>query len=539
MTQFGITKNKSTSSRSRRAKISIPFVILLLLCFIFFSFSATVSQMVLGKNKVDVFQENLNQMAFSFRPIDKEVSKFLLTIDDLMKSYMSGDNILQTKTKEIDECFTYIQQNKDYLKKLGFGNYEAVMNLIGDLQKHKDELFDLLGKKEAQNYLVILQNTNEKRPNGWFFWSFAFIKVQWWHIKTLEIVDSYYPDFIAYQTRILAPARTSPFLPDRKIWFIAGNKFWFSDIDGKNLKDLYELMFGKTYVMWKVQQTMQPDLYEKLLNQNIRWIIFVRSDMFEKLLPGFRTKIWEWQFLNASIDLIRKEYRGNKKELYIQEVKKYFDTNKVTIARNVVNKFSEIANNQYLTMYLSNVTPQFDWLLAKNKLSNVFSPTNMYFRDMNASYNKVDSFVQKNISIQDSKGNAVRETDGDIITTDKLQTGQNYTITISYKFDIPWQYKDIIKGFEKKYDVTLSGREEAILALRPGTYNEEWFGLVKKRRETRSSIYLPQNINILNVTGDLYYQTQFFPPFANGLFYQMGSIENNTIKKIEIQIQVN
>ncbi len=166
MTQFGITKNKSTSSRSRRAKISIPFAIVLLLCFIFFSFSATVSQMLFGKNKVDVFQENLNQMAFSFRPIDKGVSKFLLTIDDLMKSYMSGDNILQTKAKEIDECFTYIQSNKEYLKKLGFGNYEAVMNLIGDLQKHKDELFDLLGKKEAQNYLVILQNTNEKRPNG-------------------------------------------------------------------------------------------------------------------------------------------------------------------------------------------------------------------------------------------------------------------------------------------------------------------------------------------------------------------------------------
>jgi hypothetical protein len=70
--------------------------------------------------------------------------------------------------------------------------------------------------------------------------------------------------------------------------------------------------------------------------------------------------------------------------------------------------------------------------------------------------------------------------------------------------------------------------------------------LVKKRRETRSSIYLPQNIKILNlptgqagVTGDLYYQTQFFPPFANGLFYQMGSIENNTTRKIQIQIQVN
>lgn len=71
-----------------------------------------------GKNKVDVFQENLNQLAFSFRPIDKNVSQFLLAIDDIMKSYISGDNILMTKEKEINECLTYIQKNKDYLKKL-------------------------------------------------------------------------------------------------------------------------------------------------------------------------------------------------------------------------------------------------------------------------------------------------------------------------------------------------------------------------------------------------------------------------------------
>lgn len=166
MTQFGITKHPDSKTRSRRAKISIPFTILLLLCFIFFSFSANVSQIVFGKNKVDIFQSNLNQLAFSFRPIDKNVSKFLLTVDDVMKSYMSGDNIFVTKEKEIDEALTYIQQNKEYLKKLGFGNYDAVMNLLTDLQKHKDELFDLLGKKESQNYLVILENTNEKRPNG-------------------------------------------------------------------------------------------------------------------------------------------------------------------------------------------------------------------------------------------------------------------------------------------------------------------------------------------------------------------------------------
>ncbi|MEI8092220.1 MAG: hypothetical protein WCG98_08815 [bacterium] len=44
-------------------------------------------------------------------------------------------------------------------------------------------------------------------------------------------------------------------------------------------------MLNKTYDMAKVQKTMQPDLYEKLLNQNIRGVIFIRSDMLEKLLP--------------------------------------------------------------------------------------------------------------------------------------------------------------------------------------------------------------------------------------------------------------
>jgi len=413
-----------------------------------------------------------------------------------------------------------------------------VMDLMSDLQNHKTELFDLLGKDKSQNYLVILQNTNEKRPNGGFFWSFAFVKVEGWHIKTLEIVDSYYPDFIAYKTRILAPAWTAPFLPDRKIGFIAGNKFGFSDIDGKHLKDLYELMFNHTYEMWKVQQTMQPALYEKLLNQNIRGVIFVRSDMFEKLLPWFRNKIWERQFLNAAIDLIRKEYRGNKKELYIQEVKQYVNDNKFLIIQNLINNFDEIANHQYLTIYLSSVSPQFDGLLDKNKLSNVFHPSKIYFRDMNASYNKVDSFVRKNIIIQDDHGNEIWTTDGDIVAIDKLATGQRYTISISYELAVIPQYQEIIKWFANKYDVTLSGREEAILWLRAGTYNEPGFGLVKKRRETKATVYFPPHIQILNVTGDLYYHTKFFPSFANGLFYQMGSVENNTKRTIHIDIEV-
>lgn len=78
----------------------------------------------------------------------------------------------------------------------------------------------------------------------------------------------------------------------------------------------------------------------------------------------------------------------------------------------------------------------------------------------------------------------------------------------------------------------------AILGLKSGMYDEPGQGKIRKRWETKAQIYFPQYIKILNVTGDIYYQTPFYPPFANGLFYQMGSIENNTTKVITIEIEI-
>ena len=85
-------------------------------------------------------------------------------------------------------------------------------------------------------------------------------------------------------------------------------------------------------------------------------MIFIRSDALEKIIPGFTDKIWEWQFFNASVDLIRGEVRGNKKELYIKEVKDFFAKNKIKILQNVVNNFGSLAQEQFLNVYLSNAT---------------------------------------------------------------------------------------------------------------------------------------------------------------------------------------
>lgn len=512
------------------------FVILIVFCFIFFTFFAKISD-ILFKNKIDVFREDLGQIAFYFRTIDKDISHFLITLDDIIQSYNKGDNIFVTKEKEINACREYIEENKEYLKKVGFSNYDKLINFFSDLKNYQKEFFELLGKNQPFNYLVILQNSNEKRPNGWFFWSFAFVTINQGHIKNLEIVDSYYPDFIAYRTRIMAPEWTAPFLPDRKIGFIAGNKFGFSDIDGKNLKDLYELMFNKTFEMWKVQQTMQPDLYEKLLHQNIKGVIFIRSDLLENFFTNFKQKERERQFLNASVDLIRKEIRGNKKELYIKEIKEYFNNQKSNIIKNVVNRFDEIANRQYITMYLSNVSTGINMILNKHNLTNIFDSNYIYLRDTNVSYNKIDGFITKHVQINDEQWIIQKDSKSDIVDIRNLKNGK-YTINIYYKFEIPKYYPTFIQEMEKKYEIQITDREMAILGLKSGMYDEPGQGKVRKRWETKATIYFPQYIKITNVTGDIYYQVPFYAPFANGLFYQMGSIENNTTRAIRINIEV-
>lgn len=537
MKQFGISKENKKTRRYYLKYINGTFVILIVFCFIFFVFFAKINDMLFSKNKIDVFKEDLWQIAFYTRTFDKELSHFLMTLDEIVQQYIQGENIFSTKQKEIDECRKYIEENKEYLKKVGFSNYDKLINLLSDLRTYQDEFFELLGKNQSFNYLVILQNANEKRPNGWFFWSFAFIKVNQGHIEDLEIIDSYYPDFIAYKTRITAPSRTSPFLPDRKIGFIAGNKFGFTDIDGKNLKDLYELMFNKTYEMRKVEQTMQPDLYNKVLHQDIKWVIFIRSDLLENFFPSFKQKARERQFLNASVDLIRKEIRGNKKELYIKEIKQYFDNQKGNIIKSVINRFDEIANRQYVTMYFSNISTGFNDIIKKHNLTNIFDPNFIYFRDTNVSYNKIDSFVTKHIQINDEQGTIQKDSKNDIVDISTLKNGK-YTINIYYKFEIPKMYVDFIKDLEKKYEIEITDREMAILGLKSGMYEEPGFGKVRKRRETKATVYFPKYITVTNVTGDIYYQAPFTAPFANGVFYQAGSIENNSLRTIKMNIEV-
>ena len=533
MRVFGIKKQQDQTFFSGFKFVSRIYIAFLVICFSIFSFYSNITNIVFSKNKIDVFKEDLNQIAFYFWNFDKDVSKFILKLDEIVQDYVKWDNILITRESDIDDIWLYIKTHKNYLRKLWFSNYDYLMNFISKSRNYKQEIFTLLGKDKPFNYLVLLQNTNEKRPNWWFFWSFAFIRVYQWRIETLEIVDSYYPDFIAYNTRLKIPSWSSAFLSDPQIWFISANKFWFSDVDGKNIKTLYEKMFNETFDMAKVEKTMTPDLYDKLLYKNIKWVIFLRSDLIEKLIPWVKKKIWERQFLNASVDLIRKEVRGNKKEVYIKEVKDFFDKNKWALAKNFVNHFQEILDQNLFSIYLSNISTWLNAFIKNNNLQTVFSNDDIYARDTNNSFNKVDWFIIKRIQIKNSIWDVLLQSNGDVLNIKSLPIW-TYNMEIKYILDIPQEYFEFITELEKKYWITLTEREKSILALQPARYEPD---LIDKRWETKATVYFPLNIDILDIKWDIFNNKYFVSPFANGLFYQMRININHTSKSLNIKFQ--
>jgi hypothetical protein len=46
------------------------------------------------------------------------------------------------------------------------GNNQLPVDILAQLASYRDDLFSLLGSQEPQTYLIALQNTSEKRPNG-------------------------------------------------------------------------------------------------------------------------------------------------------------------------------------------------------------------------------------------------------------------------------------------------------------------------------------------------------------------------------------
>jgi len=509
------------------------FTCLAVVSFSFFSLYARITSWFFWHEKIDIFND-LEKISQYFWVIDPEISNQLLVLDDVIKDYLSWDNVLQTKEEELNSLWTYAKDHDEYLSKLWFWNYQRILKMLSDAWPMREEIFQLLWKYERFNYLVPLQNSNEKRPNWWFFWSFAFISLSGGHIVDLQIVDSYLPDLLSPNTRVSLPSWTQWFLSEKSAGFIAGNKFWFTDLDGKNLKTLYEKIFWTDYDRKKKDELFNPEKWNQLFEKNIKGIVFLDSELITYLMPSFREKSWEWQFVNANIDLIRWEDSANKKELYIKDLEKYLKDNALTLAQATIDSTQKTLNKGFVNIYLSNVSDKLWWFLQAYDLTTTYSPNFWYFFNINNSFNKSDGFVKKEIEVINEQWTIVLSTDNKKLDISWLEKWE-YTISITYTLDIPKTYIDAMYALEKKYNIKMTDRELFILALQPKNPDDS---LPFRWRETQEIIYLPKNTDILGIGWDTFDAWVFESDFSKWAYYKSRITENQTTNTAIITLKV-
>jgi hypothetical protein len=87
MKKFGFKKPVKKNLKYYLKKVNIVFLVLIIFCFSFFAFYQKTTELIFSEDKIDVFQDNLEQIAFYFRNFDEDLAQLLLKIDKISKSY--------------------------------------------------------------------------------------------------------------------------------------------------------------------------------------------------------------------------------------------------------------------------------------------------------------------------------------------------------------------------------------------------------------------------------------------------------------------
>lgn len=435
--------------------------------------------------------------------VDPDASMFVHNIGLIYDWVRRDDTLFPQYTWPIHHIFEYLGNNKQGLV---YGilsrRVPALLVFLEKAFTYRDDIYALLWYDGHRKYIIVLQNTSEKRPNGWFFGSFALVHVAWWRIESVEIIDSYHPAYNRPGTSITGPEWIRWFLPEREIYFVWANKIGFTYHDGAAIEMLYE----KSYP-----------------GQRIDGVLFVSTDLFEYILPEFEQKIWEWQFVNAATDLIRWWDKRWKKELYITELQEYMLEMMPIMIRQSINKFWEILAAWYVNFYPTQslgVSWWFHTFLREQWLTTRFEKNHMYVRESNISFNKIDRFIQKRITIFDERNELILSTQNDIIDLTQLPVWQ-YSIQIEYSLDVPDTYTRFIYDLEEKYNVQLWPREQHIVWLMP-------------LRATRGVMYVDKDTHILSLTWDQYVDDTFDTPFAHAAYRQTEIPQNRGVSRTDV-----
>lgn len=319
---------------------------------------------------------------------------------------------------------------------------DHILNPGCQFYPHRDELWWFLGYTEPKTYLILLQNSAEVRPNGWFYGSFVRMTLASGMVQDMSVHDSYEVPFTNSWVTLTLPEWTTNYLGHNQASFIAGNKFGFTQRDGRIISSIYD----------------------KVYNTNIDGVVFVSTDTLVQLIPSLQSQLWRWQFVNAAVDLIRGHDGSFKKELYMQELTTYLDTNKLSLITQTIEHAHLLQQQGMMQIYLPDASDAFNTTLHDFNRTTELEPRHLYLRDLNQAYNKIDTFVAKRAWIHNSNDRIMTESASNIINTTWRGSGQ-YTLHITYDLTVPNSYIRMIGDLEHEYGISLTDRERHILWL--------------------------------------------------------------------------
>jgi len=352
---------------------------------------------------------------------DSELGHAINQLLSLVEIYQWGGRD-STADERLLQVIRYIRHNGDDRKATIPQQYQWIFDLLIWASEFEDDILSLLGFSTTQTYLVPLQNTSESRPNGGFFGSFAVVKVFQGKVVDYEIRDSYILDYEQNGVKIEGPERLLTYLPHRDVHFVWANKTWFTYIDGDHVKKLYEKVYP---------------------GEEVRGVIFLRTDTFEQLIPWFTQQQREWQFTNAATDMIRGTDGFGKKELYVSQVSDILKNSGKDLLWWVVEKLPTLIEQRAINIYPYKVSVSWwrfgwwlEWWLRKKNLTTRFEQNTMYIRESNTSFNKIDGFVSKEVWIENDEWGVFVSGDVDTIDVSSLPEWER-NIMVNYRLDVP------------------------------------------------------------------------------------------------------
>lgn len=123
--QFGRKKPEKRDRKFYMKHINRCFVVLAFLAFSCFALYSNVSRLVFAENKTDLFENNLEDLAFYFMGWDSKTANLLMAIDSVRKNYDEGtENFIRDNKGNMQYILQYLSNHPDQLKQLGLHSYE-------------------------------------------------------------------------------------------------------------------------------------------------------------------------------------------------------------------------------------------------------------------------------------------------------------------------------------------------------------------------------------------------------------------------------